>query len=98
MFEIVKLILSVAIIPAVLWAWQTKRELTDLKDGQKSLKEVNSKEHAQVITAIKELGDIVRTSERDNRQEHKELGDRLSTFERENEVQHTILNGGRRLT
>lgn len=64
--------------------------LSNIKEMQTS----NSKEHDQVIGALKELQNELRDSERRNQQEHRELGEKLHDFELNNAVQHTVLNKG----
>ena len=92
-----KLILDLAVIPAVLFGYKVMVELSSLKGSISSTKEQNSKEHAEVIKSIKELGDVVRSGEKDNRLEHKELGQRIHELDAANRVEHAILSNGGKL-
>ena len=63
--EILKLILDLAVIPAILFGYKVMTELSLLKSSVSATKEANTKEHGEVIKSIKELGDIVRAGEKD---------------------------------
>lgn len=96
-FELIKLLLDLAIVPAVIFAYKMMTELSALKAGQAAIRESNSKEHTQVIQSIKELGALVREGEKDNRTEHRELGQKIHELETTNKVEHAILSNGGKL-
>ena len=95
--DTLKLILDFAVIPAVIFAYKMYAEVGALRAGQSGIREQNSKEHIAVVQAIKELGELIRTSEKDNRTEHKELGQKVHTLEINNKVEHAILSNGGKL-
>lgn len=89
--EIVRLILSMAIIPALLWAWQTKKDIYDLKIGQENIKDSNTKEHTLVISELKELNQRIGDLEKHNQKEHSAFNERLHKLDTENRVEHVLL-------
>ena len=95
--DTLKLLLDFAVIPVVIFGYKLYARMDSLEQGQRSIKEQNSKEHIAVIQAIKDLGELVRASEKDNRTEHKELGHKIHELEKTNQVEHAILSNGGKL-
>ena len=95
--ELIKLLIDFAVVPAIIFSYKVMTELAALKGSVASTRDANTKEHSEVIKSIKELGDVVKTGERDNRAEHKELGNRIHELDAANRVEHAILSNGGKL-
>lgn len=80
--EIIRTILSVAIIPAMYWAWSTRRDITDLKKSQQELKESNSRDHAMVVAELKEVRLSIAAIDKQNQKEHNVLGERIHELDK----------------
>lgn len=101
---LLKDLVGIALLPLSYFAWNISQQFKDGKqerDGLrnliKSTQESNSKEHAQVIAALKETQELIRVSERDNRAEHKELADTIHELDKNNAREHAVLSNGGKL-
>ena len=96
-------VLNILILPALYWGWEVRRDLKDGHNERESLKQLikstqdqNSREHGNVILALKETQELIRISEKDNRSEHKQLSDTIHEIDKNNTREHAILaNGGK---
>ena len=95
---------GIALLPLSYFSWRILQEFKDGKDERNSLKsaikalgEQQTKHFEQKMQAIEKVGELVRTSEKDNRTEHKELGQKIHELETTNKVEHAILSNGGKL-
>ena len=104
LLTILKDVVGIALLPIAYFVWQVKQEFKDgkaerdgLRSAIKSTAEQNSREHAQVIQALKDTQELIKVSERDNRMEHKELSDTIHEIDKNNTREHAILSNGGKL-
>jgi len=90
LLEIIKLALSMAILPALYWAWRTQGDIRDLQRSQRELRDANSKEHMQVISELKELRHSINLLDKQNQQEHGQFNDRIHELNRQISIDQAI--------
>ena len=104
LIALLKDIVGIALLPLAYFSWKINQEFKDGKSERDSLKSAikatadqNSREHQQVISAIKDIQILIKESEKDNRVEHKQLSDTIHEIDKNNTREHAILSNGGKL-
>ena len=92
--DLIQMLITVAIIPAGIFAFQLKASIERMNELMLSGQETAKEAHAEIIARVTKIESKIEQYEHENEEDHKQIYSLINDIDKRNSVDHAIFANG----